>query len=249
MEKRVPIALFTVLIFFLFTGKSFAQLMSTDSSSQQPAFSNAVSLLSNSLGEQSPLYNGPEYYFYDHSIKGNAYFMDVNMFAAGSVFYEGQSFKNVQMLYDLYTDDVAVLLYNHFLKFYLLKPKVKSFDFLEHHFVNISNDTISNKSIIKSGYYDELYNGKVQVLVKRTKSIQTTSSLVGLEKYFSPAVDYYIRKNKVYYSFSGQGELLDILKDRKKEIQQYIKANKIKFRDDREQAMVKIVSYYDHITN
>jgi hypothetical protein len=223
--------------------------MNTDSSSQQPAFNNAVSLFSASLGEQAPLYNGPEYYFYDHNIKGNAYFMDVNMFTTGTVFYSGELYKNVQMLYDLYTDDVAVLLYNRFQKISLLKERVKNFDFLGHHFVNINVDTISNKSDIKSGYYDELYDGKEQVLVKRTKSIQTTSSLVGLEKYFSPAIDYYIRKNKVYYSFSSQGQLLDILKDRKKDIQQYIKANKIKFRDDREQAMVKIVSYYDHITN
>jgi hypothetical protein len=249
MKKRVLITLFTTLIILLFTGKSFAQLMGTDSSSQQPAFNNAISLFNASLGEQAPLYNGPEYYFYDHTIKGNAYFMDINTFTAGAVFYDGQSFNNVQMLYDLYSDDVAVLLYNHFQKIYLLKPKVKNFDFLGHHFVNINTDTINNKSDIKSGYYDELYNGKEQVLVKRTKSIQTTSSLVGLEKYFSPAIDYYIRKGKVYYSFSSQGQLLDILKDRKKEIQQYIKANKIKFRDDREQAMVKIVSYYDHITN
>jgi len=249
MKKRIPIALFTILIIFLFTGKSFAQLMSTDSSSQQPAFNNAVSLLSASLGEQAPLYNGPEYYFYDHTIKGTAYFMDVNTFTPGSVFYDGHLFSNVQMLYDLYTDDVAVLLYNHFQKISLLKSKVKSFDFLGHHFVNINTDTISNKSDIKSGYYDELYSGKEDIIVKRTKSIQTTSSLVGLEKYFSPAIDYYIIKNKVYYSFSSQGQLLDILKERKKDIQQYIKANKIKFRDDREQAMVKIVSYYDHITN
>jgi hypothetical protein len=249
MKKRIPITLFTVLIILLFTVKSFAQLMSTDSSSQQAAFKNAVSLFSNSLGEQAPLYNGPEYNFYDHAIQGTAYFMDVNTFTVGTVFYDGQLFNNVQMLYDLYTDDVAVLLYNQFLKFYLLKPKVKSFDFLGHHFVNIIPDSINNKSGIKSGYYDELYNGKTEVLVKRTKSIQTTTNLAGLEKYFSPSIDYYIRKDKVYYSFSSQGQLLDILKDRKKEIQQYIKANKIKFRDDREQAMVKIASYYDHITN
>jgi hypothetical protein len=249
MKKRIPITLFTTLIILLFTGKSFAQLMSIDSSSQQPAFNNAVSLFSTSLGEQAPLYNGPEYYFYDHNIKGTAYFMDVNTFTAGAVFYDGQSFKNVQMLYDLYSDDVAVLLYNNFLKFYLLKPKVKNFDFLGHHFVNINTDTVGINSVIKSGYYDELYNGKEQVLVKRTKSIQTTSSLLGLEKYFSPSIDYYLRKDKVYYNFSSQGQLLNILKDRKKEIQQYIKANQIKFRDDREQAMVKIVSYYDHITN
>lgn len=249
MKKKPVIIIFTTLIFFLFIGKSSAQLTGVDSSSQQHAFNNAVSLLSTSLGEQSPLYNGPEYYFYDPTIKGNAYFMEVNSFTTGAVSYDGHSFVGVQMLYDLFSDNVAVLLYNHFTKFYLLKEKTKSFDFLGHHFVNINTDTVNNKSAIKSGYYDELYNGKTEVLVKRSKSVQTTSGIGGLEKYYSPSTDYYLRKNKIYYSVSSQGDMLDILKDKKKDLQQYIKANKIKFRKDPEDAMVKIASYYDHITN
>jgi len=85
---------------------------------------------------------------------------------------------------------------------------------------------------------------------KGQKNIQTsTSGILGPEAYFNPVKDYYVRKNNTYYSFSGQGSLLDVLKDKKKEIQQYIKANQIKFRQDPEEAMVKIASYYDHLTN
>ena len=77
----------------------------------------------------------------------------------------------------------------------------------------------------------------------------STGGLDGPESYFDPAIDYYIRKNNTYYSVSSQGSMLTILKDKKKELQQYIRANQIKFRKDPEEAMVKIASYYDHLTN
>jgi hypothetical protein len=221
-----------------------------DSSSQQNALNNTLKFFSASIGKQSPLFNGAEYYFYDPHIKGNAYFLEARAFVPGAVFYDGELFTGVPMLYDIYSDKVVVLLYNHFSKFSLVNEKVKSFDLLDHHFVNINADTLVNNSIIKSGFYDELYNGKTQVLVKRSKNIQTaTSGILGPESYFNLVKNYYLRKNKVYYSITGKGSMIDVLKDRKKQIQQYIKANQIKFRRDPEEAMVKIASYYDHLTN
>jgi hypothetical protein len=229
---------------------SFAQVGPADSSSQQNAFNNAKALFQASLGPQSPLYNGPEYYFYDPLIKGNAYFMDVNAFTPGSVFYDGALYTGAPMLYDLYSDKVVILLYNHFSKFSLLNERVKSFDFLDHHFININADTISNKtSGISSGFYDELYNGKTEVLVKRSKSIQSNTGTLASERFFSPAVEFYFKKNNIYYKISGQRSLLDVLKDKKKLVQQYIRTSQIKFHRDPEDAMVKIATYYDHLTN
>lgn len=251
MRRRVCQFLL-VSVFCIVTWKNaFSQVAQTDSSSQQFALNNAITLFHASLGDGSPLYNGPEYYFYDPLIKGNAYFSDLNAFTPGSVFYDGALYTGVPMLYDLYSDNVAVLLYNHFSKYTLITEKVKSFDFLDHHFVNINADTINtNTSGIKSGFYDQVYNEKSVILVRRSKSIQTSAgSLSGVEKYFSPATDYYLKKNNTFYSVNSQGALLNALKDRKKELEQYIKKGQIKFRKDPEEAMVKIISYYDHLTN
>jgi hypothetical protein len=232
------------------TKNSFAQTAHGDSSSQQNAFNNSLSFLSASIGEQSSLYNGTEYYFYDPAIKGSAYFLDINAFTPGSVYYDRIFYTSVPMLYDLNTDKVVVLLYNHFSKFSLVKEKVQSFDFLDHHFVNINADTLINNSVIKSGFYDELYNGKSQVLVKRSKNIQSRSGgQTGPESYFDSSKDYFIKKNKIYYTITGKGSLIAVFKDKKKELQQYIRANQIKFRKNPEEAMVKIASYYDHLTN
>ncbi len=250
MRRNTYLSTIAFLLCAVVGKNSLAQTAHTDSSSQQNALNNTLSLFYASIGEQSRLYNGTEYYLSDPITKGNAFFSDVNAFTPGSIVYDGTYFNGVPMLYDIYYDKVVVLLYNHFSKFSLIKEKVKSFDFLDHHFININADTLGVNTIIKTGFYDELYGGKTQILAKRSKNIQTsTSGILGPEAYFNPVKDYYVRKNNTYYSFSGQGSLLDVLKDKKKEIQQYIKANQIKFRQDPEEAMVKIASYYDHLTN
>jgi hypothetical protein len=197
-----------------------------------------------------PIYTGPEYYFYDPHIKGTAYFMDVNGFTKGTIYYDGNVYNNIAMLYDINLDQVVVLLPSHISKFSLLKERVKSFDFLGSHFININADTLVNNTTLKSGYYNQLYNGKSELLGKYSKSIQTTTnSLSGVENYFSFSKDYYIKKNNVYVSVGSQGSLLDALKDKKKELKKYIKANNIVYKENPEEAMVKIVTWYDHLSN
>jgi hypothetical protein len=212
------------------------------------AYANVETNFYKAIGSKSRLYDGPEYTFYNPAIKGNAYFMDDFSWEPGSVDYDGYQYKNITLLYDMYKDQVVVLVYKSYLTFSLLPDKVKSFDLLDHHFVHIKKDTLNSTSV-RSGYYDQLYGGKIQVLARRTKSIQATTTVVSIENYFLPAVDYYIYKNGNYYSVGSQGSFLDVLKDKKKDLQRFIRSNNIKYRKNREDAMAKIAAYYDHLTD
>lgn len=247
MRNFVFIAAISGFLSVIISGKTFSQAIS-ESSSQQIALNKAVSLFNISQGTSSPVYNGPEYYLYSPAIKGNAYFKDFIDFTAGSVFYDGVQCNGVPMLYDLNADKVVVLAFDHFTLYSLINEKVKSFDFLAHHFISINADTIVNNNLgLKSGFYDELYLGKVQILAKRSKSIQENAGTA--ERHFSYSRDFYIRKNNLYYKSGSLNKILDLLKDRKKELQQYIKSSQIVFRDNPEEAMVKIAAYYDHLAN
>jgi len=248
MRRRTYLPLIWGILCLIVSKNSFSQEVKTDSSSQQSALNSTLSLFYTSIGKQSSLYNGTEYTFYDPIITGNAYFLDVKAFGPGSINYTGITFSHVPMLYDIYNDQVVVLLYNHFTKIALIKEKVKSFDYLDHHFININADTLGAGTILQSGYYDELYHGKSQVLAKRSKNIQATSSQTTIESYFNPVKAYYLRKNNIYYSIGSKGSMLDVLKDKKKQLQQYIRASQINFRQDPEEAMVKIASYYDQLS-
>ena len=241
-----------ILVCLIFCGhicSSFAQNTAIDSTSQQPAFNKAVSMLNTSTNKESRLYNGPEYYLYDPSIKGTAYFQGVSSFTKGSIYYDGAKFDDVPMLYDIYKDEVAVFFYNHILRFSLVKSKLGWFNLLGHHFININADTLVSNQVLKSGIYDQLYNGKSQIIAKLSKDIQVTpSSTLGSESYFdTKKTAYFIKFKGKFYAFSSQNSLIEILKDRKKQLQQFIKSGNLKYRANPEDVMVKIAAYYDQI--
>jgi hypothetical protein len=250
MLKSYTTILLCCFTAILFTKNASAQTVVADSLSQtQTAYTNITDNFYTAIGPQSRLYNGKEYNAYDRNFIGNAYLMDIDEWHTGTVLYDGYVYKNIQLRYDLYKDAVIVFLYKSSLLVSLPSEKVASFDVLDHHFINIKNNPAVPSSV-KTGFYDELYSGKTQVLARRMKDLQNQTDIAGgIKSYFRPTVDYYVLKNGEYYTVNSKSTFLDVFKDKKKEIQQFIKSNSIKFKKTQEQAMVKIAAYYDHITD
>jgi hypothetical protein len=253
MKKWIYMLLKLCFLSLVILKSASGQTVSLDTNQLQAAVKNVNAYYTKAIGEQLPLYNGPEYYFYNPSeIRGSAYFMETT-FTPGAVYYDGTAYTGVQLLYDIYKDQLVSVLRDQNTKYVLLRDRVQNFDLLDHHFININADTLMGNTVIKTGYYDELYHGKAQVLSRRYKTIQNYTSTTGaLEAYnFFTATkeDFFIRKNNTYYQVASRGEILDVLRDRKKQIGQYIKTNNIKFNKDRGRALVSIATYYDRITN
>ncbi len=231
------------------SSRAFGQTVTDDSTMQKIAIGHIVEAYNTSIGQQSRLFNGAEYDFYDPYIKGNAYFMDYNAFKQGTVYYDGIYYSKVPMMYDINRDLVVALLYNGFSKYALISSRVQSFDLLDHHFVYAVADSLNTGSSVSTGFFEEIYGGNLQVLIKWSKSIQSTSTQSTLETFFSTASKKtYLKKGNNYYSVGSEGSFLKVLKDKKKELQQYIKANKIRFKDNPEKAMYLIAAQYDQLT-
>jgi hypothetical protein len=249
MSKTYIIPILFCAAVTIFSQNVFGQAVS-DSVNTRPVFANVEDNFYIAIGPQSRLFNGVDYEFYDPSIKGNGYFLDNAAWNTGTIVYDGYRYKNVPLLYDIYADQVITLAYQSALKIQLLKDRVKSFDLLGHHIIYVEQDA-AIPSAPKTGFYDELYGGKIEVLAKREKSIQHTNGFNGaIDSYFSATIDYYLYKNGTYYSISSGGSFLKLLKDKKSDLQQYIRANKLKFnKQQKEQSMAQVAAYYDHITN
>lgn len=249
MSKTYVLPLFFCAVAMQFSQHVFAQAQK-DSVNNKALFTAVEDKFYEDIGPQSHLFNGIDYEFYDPSFKGNAYFLDNAAWNTGSIVYDGYLYKNVPMLYDIYADQLIIEAYHSALRIQLIKNRVQSFDLLGHHVIYIEQDP-SNPTSPKTGFYDELYGGKIQVLAQRSKSIQHTNGFNGaIDSYFSPAIDYYICKNGVYYPVSSQGSFLKVLKDKKSAIQLYLKSNKQKFKkQQKELTMAKAAAYYDQITN
>ncbi|WP_074491224.1 hypothetical protein [Mucilaginibacter polytrichastri] len=248
MKKPIISVLAVCLLPLFFINNGYAQKLSPDSTATSYVESYVVNNYNKAIGQQSRLYNGVEYVPYNPLIKSNANFHDLADLRPGTVTFDGYTYSKVPMLYDVYKDLLVVQLYNNFSRYTLAGERVASFDLEGHHFVYIAADTVSNNTTFASGYYDQFYGGKTEAVARYTKTMQNQSSGNEIETYFTPTKrQFYIKKGEGYYPISSMGDIVNLLKEHKKELQQYIKSNGIDFKRDPEKAMAGIATYYDHL--
>jgi hypothetical protein len=202
-----------------------------------------------SLQPQSRLYNGVEYQFYNPNIEGRAFFNEANVFEQGDIIYDKILFKDVQLMYDLNTDQVISMLYDGFTKFRLIDEKVSSFELDGHKFIRIPKDSANGTLPKESGFYDKIYSGKVSVLVKRTKVLRETSGTKDLKKYFLTRNLYFLKKDGSYFNVNSHKAFLNAFPTRKKDLQLFLKSQKVKYKSNPERAMIMLAAYYDGISN
>jgi hypothetical protein len=201
----------------------------------------AVSFYYKFTDQRSRLYNGKEYIGYPQ-MEGHPFFGDPDLHR-GSVFYDGLLFDNVNMQYDLVKDELIIQHFDVFFKIVLISSKVKEFTLSNHHYRRMVKDSV-NRLPVSTGYYDFLYEGNITLIAKRTKHIDelVTDKIVRkiVEKNF-----YYVIRDSVYYPIRSYKSLLSLFKDKSKEIRQDLRRNHLKFRKNREGAIVRAVKFYD----
>lgn len=198
------------------------------------------------LGEQSPIYNGNEYIEYAFTLQEGHPFFKSSLFTNGDIYFDGMLFPGVPMLYDLIKDQVIIRDFHNIYKINLPANKIEQFILPDHIFVRIVHNNFNE---MNTGFYEQLYQGKTGLVAKREKKI--------IEKPISERIDnvvistntYYVMKKDVYYTFKNERGLLNILSDKKKEIQQYLKRNRIRYKDDPERSMIMAVEYYNRLMN
>ena len=205
---------------------------------------NAIGVYYQNLGEESPLYNGSEYIEYAYTLQeGHPFFQVVN-FINGNVNVDGMIFHDVPMLYDIVKDQLIIQDFQKVYKINLPADRVQQFFLLGHLFVRLNAS-----DQVKTGFYDQLYKGKIALFAKREKKILEKYSNIQISKVVISQDVYYIKKDGVYYTIKNKSSLFSALKSKKKEVQQYLKANDIKFKREPERAMIMAVKYYDQLTN
>jgi len=234
-----------IIVQAIFISNAHAQNILPDSSSQGGAVNKAIDYYNETIAEQSEIYNGTAYELAPKANKGSVYFQDRNYLTPASIRYNGYWYREIPVLYDVY-NDIMVAASRNFFNYILRAEKLSDVNLLSHHFVYLNTENAGN---LKPGYYDELYAGKIVVLVKRTKTVNNNVTAQAVEVNYTDANDIYIKKGDKYYYVNSKGSAMDVLKDRKKELEQYLKSNKIKYNKNKETSVAGLARYYDQITN
>ena len=240
------------LLFFLFGHSQIAisQAVKSDSvEGQSKAEKNIEIYFNKAVGSQSRLFNGFSYVGYRSNIDGSPYFLEQNLFRNGTVVYDGFKYENVPLLYDIYKDFLVSNNYESSLQFSLISDRVSSFTILDRHHIYINTSKDSVNIPFSSGFLELLHDGKTQVLIKRTASLQQTSGTADLRKYFLSRTQFFVKKDGNYFKITNESSFLKLFKDHKGEMKRLLKTNAVKFRKEPTKAMVLLATYFDNLSD
>lgn len=225
-----------------------AQYNASDSLVYQKSKEEAISFYHEYVKNESGLYNGSQYVVYAQTIQEGIPFFETPNPTKGSVVYYGILYENVPLLYDILKGQLITLIPVSNYLINLNAERVTSFEILNHNFTRLERDSV-NKTI-KTGFYEILYDGKTTVYKKQTKVVGEDLSQAKLRNFIVESNSFYIKKANTFYAVSNKSSLLAIFKERKKEIQEFIRKNKLSVRKDtdKDNSLPKIAAFYDEIS-
>ncbi|MCR5887850.1 hypothetical protein LRS06_08670 [Hymenobacter sp. J193] len=239
-----------VLCLLLFAQRAFSQTPAPD---HTPLVAASVSQLQQEYTQAFPinsqLYNGPEYVDFAKRYRqniGHQFFLSPEK-AAGSVHYNDHYFPDLQLVYDILSEQVILQQPTNPLRFRLVSEKLREFSVAGHRFIRIETDS-TNQKVVQTGFYEVLEDNTLQVLAKRAKRMQEHVNQGQKYLEFVETNKLFIKKSGVFYSVSSKGSVTRLLADRSKEIQKYIRDNKLKFnKNTRESDIIQVVRFYNSL--
>jgi len=203
----------------LITVLTKAQTYTKDSLFIATATTNGKNIYTATIRNQSQLYNGSDFKVYQ-SLQDEHPYLFSDDWITGSVQYDGNLYEDVSIQYDIQNDEVIIEYYNGIRSIKLTKPKVQYFTLEHNKFVLIQDPQIA------VGFYQVLYEGPTKVYAKHSKTLQETISDREIQHSFTEKTKYYIHTKGSYHLVSSKGSVLNVFKDKKKELNQFANKNK-----------------------
>jgi hypothetical protein len=223
-----------------------AQNAKPDSSLLSLSLQNVHAFYKKTMANNNALFNGKEYVSSDLRVQGFPAFESEDL-EEGSVVYYGQLFEGISCLYDLYTDEFITEHFNSGFRIVLNSAEVSQFNLLGHTFKRIANDSLK-KELPKTGFYDFLYENKTEVVAKRKKIIFEEIRDRSVYREYQNVNQYFIKKGNVYYPVKSKKSVLDVFEDHKKEVNKAFRKHKVKFRQNKERAIILMASEFDKLS-
>jgi hypothetical protein len=194
--------------------------------------------------DKSLLLNGRIWHNQYSKVTGDQFFLG-NIFFKGSVTFDGRKFDNLDLKYDIYNDDL-ILSIESYPVIMVNKEMVDSFSLVVGkriiHIINAGSDT----SNVVRGYVNVLYNGPSSLYAKYTKKIQPLGD-DGKYDLFVEEHLVYLRKGTEMVRVDGKRKLFNLLDDKKKEVREYLKSNRLKVRQKDPGTFIPLLEYYDSL--
>jgi hypothetical protein len=230
---------------FFITCYCHAQLTKDDSDFYQSAISKTITAYYQAMGDQSGLYNGVLYPGYLFQFRGESPFFDEGKSDTGWVHYDSILYSGIPLYYDDLSQ--VVIIDDNGSKIQLNNKRLDEFSIGNHHFIRLAGKA-KNSSDFYQGFYELLFSGGTRVLKRTSKNLTDyVSGNETAEKLITRTEHFYIEKDGLIYATESKKDILSIFPDKKNEILQFIKKNKLKFNKNTEHSLLQLAPYYDKI--
>ncbi|HEX9503050.1 MAG TPA: hypothetical protein VF974_01865 [Patescibacteria group bacterium] len=220
-----------------------AQSQQHDTTFTAISVNNAIKVYHQIMNKASGLYNGGEYDNYFFSFEAGSPYFGVKDSVPGSILYDGVLYRNIFMKYDEVRD--AIVIWNDNEAIQLLNEKVGNFRLLDHSFTRLIKDNHS-KDLVKTGFYEQLYKGRIAVFKKVIKTIIDKPDMTdGILRSIEQKTYFYLQTARGYTLVNNKSDLTEALKDHKKEITEFIGSGNLSFKQDPAGFLAKVAAYYD----
>ncbi len=221
----------------------YCQLAKVDTSFLAQSKAKSITLYAATILDQSRLFNGSDYVVYIPRDEEHPYYGSDD-WTTGSVVYWDEFYENASLLFDLSIDQVIVE-HNRGSPVRLIPEKVQRFTILGHTFVRLLRN---DQNKISDGFYDQLYNGKSKVYAKYSKNYNEKLDTKVIPR-FDESVRYFLVKDGIFTVVKSKGSVLKVLSDHKSEVKNFIRKNRIAFKGNRDEALVRVTQFYDTLTD
>ena len=203
------------------------------------AVAKAVSLYHDHVGDEAAIYNGRAYQPHDGNLQGGDPYFNAPLSVIGSLTFDGLDYTGVPLLFDLVRDQLIITDPKGQLVS-LYGDKVQRFTIGHHRFFRLNIEGTPD-------FYELVGPGRVSFLVHRSKKIEEKieSDAALLHHFITIHDSYFLNINGQYHPFYSEKSLLQLLDDKKKPIRQFMRSQNIKYNDDPERAVIKIIDYYN----
>jgi hypothetical protein len=228
-----------VIFLFVFSKNIVAQYVSNDSAIYNSALNNAIATTKNTLQNNFLLYKGPVYFKVAPYAKGFPFLL-ADSFAKGSLVFNGITYTDIAMQYDIEADELIVRNYEDNNSIKLPKSKISAFTIYGQVYKRLPT-SIANSD---SSFYHLIYATNVtHAFIKRVKTLERPRDLnETLPQYEQQNIIYFIAKNKLY-KIRKPKDIENALIEKKEQIKKYLKEKQIDNLTD--ETIISTLTYYD----
>ena len=169
-----------------------------------------------------------------------------DQFSIGSVFYNDVLYQEVPLLYDIVKDELVT---RDPITIYLIRlnmSRLNWFTLAQHNFIRIDRNKNDDPALV-TGFYEILYDGKTPLYKKNVKRINEIIEDNILSRHIVNDNQYFIKSNSQYYQVKNKKSLMVAVEDKKNEVNQFMRKNKLRLKKIQDDVLIKIVEYYDEV--